>query len=601
MTHLKKYYNNLKKFTVSHKVWSVIIVLAIAYVGYYAYGKIFPTVVQTKYVVSTVEKTTIVSTVTGTGQVTAQNQVDIKSKVSGDVVYLGGVLGQSVYSGQLLVQLEDADAQKAVRDAQASLEISKLSLDKVLAPASTSTLLQAENSLTQAKISLNNAVGDLDKSYDDSFNAISNAFLDVPGIMAGLDGILHDSDIRTSSENVYAYADSIIRFKDDAYAYRDDAISKYQAAKDAYDKNFTDYKNISRTSATSTIESVLKETYNTVKLLADSVKSMNNLIDLYQNVLTDQKMTVPAVVSSQLNTLNSYTGKTNSHVSALLGMISSIQSAKDAIDSANRTLAEKEQSLVDLQTGAAELDIKSSQLSLTQKENALIDAQTNLADYYIRAPFAGTLAKVSVNKGDSISSGAAVATVITKQKIAAITLNEVDAAKVKVGQKVTLTFDAIDNLTVTGEVAEVDTIGTVSQGVVNYTIKVSFDTQEDSVKPGMSVSASIITAVKTDILAVPNGAIKTQGGTNYVLIPTETIANATSSQGVVLSTAPSQQTVTIGLSNDTMTEIVSGLKEGDLVVVKTTASTASNTVTANKSGAASLLGGGGAGRVNLGR
>ena len=81
-------------------------------------------------------------------------------------------------------------------------------------------------------------------------------------------------------------------------------------------------------------------------------------------------------------------------------------------------------------------------------------------------------------------------------------------AKVKVGQKVTLTFDAIEDLSITGEVAEIDTLGTVSQGVVNYAVKIVFDTQDERVKSGMSVSAAIITDVKQDVLLVPNAAVK---------------------------------------------------------------------------------------------
>ena len=97
---------------------------------------------------------------------------------------------------------------------------------------------------------------------------------------------------------------------------------------------------------------------------------------------------------------------------------------------------------------------------------------------------------------------------ITKQKIAEISLNEVDAAKVKVGQKVTLTFDAIDGLSITGEVSEIDALGTVSQGVVTYGVKIAFDTQDERVKSGMSVSAAIITDVKQNVLLVPNAAVK---------------------------------------------------------------------------------------------
>src|SRR6185503_5946600 len=109
--------------------------------------------------------------------------------------------------------------------------------------------------------------------------------------------------------------------------------------------------------------------------------------------------------------------------------------------------------------------------------------------YTVRAPFSGTIAKLSVDKGDQASSGTTVATIISKNQIADLSLNEVDAAKVTVGQKATLTFDAVEDLSIAGAVASVDTLGTVSQGVVSYVVKIQFTTQDERVKPGMSVNA----------------------------------------------------------------------------------------------------------------
>ena len=102
-------------------------------------------------------------------------------------------------------------------------------------------------------------------------------------------------------------------------------------------------------------------------------------------------------------------------------------------------------------------------------------------------------------------------------------MNEVDVAKIKVGQKTTLTFDAIDGLSIAGEVIDIDAVGTVTQGVVNYNVKIGFDTQDERIKPGMSVSATIIIEVKQDVLLIPNSAIKSAGEAYYVEMPTEKI------------------------------------------------------------------------------
>ena len=114
-----------------------------------------------------------------------------------------------------------------------------------------------------------------------------------------------------------------------------------------------------------------------------------------------------------------------------------------------------------------------------------------------------------VEVGEDASSGITMGTIITAQELATIVLNEVDVAKVKLGEKATLTFDAIPDLTIAGQVSEIDSVGTVSQGVVNYNVKISFATQDDRVKSGMSVDATIITDIAQNVVVVPNGAIKT--------------------------------------------------------------------------------------------
>ena len=115
-----------------------------------------------------------------------------------------------------------------------------------------------------------------------------------------------------------------------------------------------------------------------------------------------------------------------------------------------------------------------------------------------------------MQKGQTISSGTSAITFITQSDVTSISLSEEDITKIKLGQKAVLTFDAISGLTVAGQVTEIDTIGTVSQGVVSYNVQITFDTQDSRIKPGMSVNANVITNVEQNVLTVPNSAVKTK-------------------------------------------------------------------------------------------
>jgi len=574
---MKNKIHSIWHWTKNHKFWAVVIFLVVIFGGYKLYGIIFPTVEETRYVTTGVKKGEILVSVTGTGQVSASNQLDLKAKASGDVVSIPVTEGAQVKAGTLIMQLDTRDALKSIRDAEASLESAKLSLEKLKQPPDQLSLIQAENSLAKAKENKTNAESDLNKSYEDGFNSVSDAFLDLPTVMTGLQETFFSSnsalggqwgvDFYTGAAGTYNYLL--------AEQYKKDLADDYAAARIAYDKSFADYKSTSRFSSTEKVEEIIESTYEMGKLVAETVKSGNNLIQFYSDEMTKRNIKPNSESTADLTALNNYTSQVNSHLTALLNARNSIKSYKDAIVNAERSIQENTESLVDLKNGADPLDVRSSEISVTQKENSLRDLREKLSDYYLKAPFDGTVASITVKKLDSVSSGSVIASLLTAQKIAEVTLNEVDVAKVANGQKAVLTFDALPDLKLDGTVSSVDSLATVSQGVVNYTVKISFNADGTMIKPGMSVSASITTESKQDTLYVSAGSIKIQGEKSFVEVLEGVPQRYNPIEGFVSATVPRRQEISTGLSNDTQTEVLSGLKEGDQVVTKTITSSAS--------------------------
>src|ERR1043165_7580214 len=99
-----------------HIILLSIVALILAGGGYWVYGKYTSTANETRYVTAAVQKGTLISSITGSGQVSASNQIDLKPKTSGDLVYLGVTEGQSVSAGASIAQIDARDAQKAIRD-----------------------------------------------------------------------------------------------------------------------------------------------------------------------------------------------------------------------------------------------------------------------------------------------------------------------------------------------------------------------------------------------------------------------------------------------------------------------------------------------------
>lgn len=185
----------------------------------------------------------------------------------------------------------------------------------------------------------------------------------------------------------------------------------------------------------------------------------------------------------------------------------------------------------------------------------------------ITAPVAGIISGLTIAPGSAISSSTSttntaqiLGSIIQPGPIQAqVNLSEIDSVNVNPGQKATLDMDAFPGKTFTGRVVSINTNGSVSSGVVVYPALIAFDTQMDHIYPNMGVNAKIITQVKDNVLLIPSVAIQTQNNQSTVRI----LKNGQ------IQTVP----VSVGDSNDTQTEVTSGLSEGDLVVTNVISTT----------------------------
>ncbi len=595
----------------------IIVLIGIIYFGFKAKGG----TEEISYNLSSVSKGTLITSVSGSGQVTISKQVDLKPKASGQIISVNVKKGDKIKTGTVIAKIDPKDANKNIRDAALNLESAKISLEKLKASASANSLLQAQNALQTAKDNLaklklsqesnvqksqdakQKAEDAITKGYEDAYNNIADAFLDLPTIITELYDILYSTEISTSTPNLgqggmfnvtTLMNQTNVEDRDELQPVQVIAEADYKTAREKYDVNFTNYKNSTRYANKEQIETLLEETLETTKSIAQAAKSESNFLDTWADLRSKHDWVVFDKVKTYQTNLSTYIGQTNNHLISLLSTKTTLKDNADAVASAERdlkqlsqnnpldiatselTIKDKEIALADLQDGSDPLDIKAQELTIQQRKNSLEDAQSALSDYSITAPFDCIVADVNVVKGDTASTGTAVASLITDQLLADISLNEVDIAKIKLGQKATLEFDALDGVTITGAVVEMDSVGTTSQGVVTYNVTIAFDVSDDGIKPGMSVSASIITDAKQDVLLVPNAAVKTQGNYSYVeVFDSTTIKNAkvNSDGGIITLKTPTRKEITKGASNDTNTEISGeNVKEGDQVVIKTSSS-----------------------------
>lgn len=608
---------------------------------------------ETRYALAEASKNTIVTTVDGSGQVSGDRQLDVKPKASGEVIKVLVKVGDKVTKGTQLVELDRSDAIKSIRDASQSVNDAKISLDnarlqlaKTQAAPDAVSLAQAEDSLNQAKRNLadlqkgpdefdlqqaksdvENAKKNIEMASDGSTpqgvrDAYDQYVLNLQSADQTLDKSLADANniLGIDGPRSIAALDRMFSILDDPAKYK--SIDSYNAfktsIKSAEDKvnalALTDETPDNIKAAASAVSDALSQANVMLRNVSDGLQATMISSDLSQSQIDGLKSTIQSdqsSVNSKITTVmnedqtirqayDSYNSSLSAYNKAVLSL-NKLQAPPDAsqLATAEEKVKETQAQLDKLTAGPTAIDLKLAQnsvdsrvSSLNAAQNKLSDAQTALADYSVTAPFDGVIGSIALQPNMEASAGTTAVTMITNQKIATIALNEVDVAKVAVGQKVTLTFDAIDGLSITGEVAEVSPLASTSQGVVSYNVKIAFDSQDDRIKSGMSVSTSIVTDVKADVLTVPNSAVKSQGGQYYV----QTLSNATSTGGLVSSDqTPTNIPVTTGATNGTLTEITSGLKEGDQVITQTIKATTQTTSSSSQSNLLRLGGGAAAG------
>ena len=587
--------HKFKIFFLGHKVINAIVLVAVIGGGYWGYTTYTSDDGETRYVLGTVEKGTITSTISASGQVASSDETEVKAKAAGDILSVSAKEGAQVSQGQALASIDSSEARRAVTDAQLAVEEAKINLEH--------DTLQAPIDYKGLQEDVARAKRDLEDTYEDAYVVLSDAYVNLPDVVAGADSILYDKDIDLNSQNYSAYQNLFVSAPDDQQMVKVLAVraqDDYTAARDAYTKSAATWKTLTRSSNSEDIGAAFTASKNTAALLAKAVASEANLIDTVIDILERRDWAIDADITAAQTSVRTYVTSANSVLSNLSAAAKNSDNAKDSLTDAEHAL---ELASVGNPDGNNPFDLKLLQNTLKQKEAALADAQQALADHTIRAPFSGILASFDLRRGDSVANEGSVGTLISDQKIAELSLNEVDAAKVKVGNKASLTFDAVEDLTLTGEVAEIDTVGTVTQGVVSYTVKIGFDTQDERVKPGMTVNASIVIDEKQDVLRVPSSAVKTQNDRSYVLVFDPPLSEGRSPRGpsaqagVTSDVEPKQVDVEVGISDDTHVEILSGLAEGQQIVTRTISGTATattattNTSTSNNARGGATFGG----------
>ncbi len=198
--------------------------------------------------------------------------------------------------------------------------------------------------------------------------------------------------------------------------------------------------------------------------------------------------------------------------------------------------------------GPDEADVASAQARVDAAQATL-----NLAQ--ISAPFAGTVTQIEIMPGDQVAVGTLAFRVDDFSKLLVdVELSEIDINSVKLGQTVSLSFDAILEKEYEGKVVEVGQVGNNVQGVINFTVTIELSDADELVRPGMTAAVNIVVKEIENVLLIPNKAVRLVDGDRVVYLLSDGF--------------PEMIVVRLGASADGKSVLVSdNIEEGALIIL----------------------------------
>lgn len=269
--------------------------------------------------------------------------------------------------------------------------------------------------------------------------------------------------------------------------------------------------------------------------------------------------------------------------SSIAGTVASINYKEGDYVSKDEVLVRLTSDSVDNSLEKSKIDYDDAKLNLENQEN-------QIEDYSLTSPISGTVLVKNSKAGDTIDKTNASVTMmiigdVSKLKFT-LSIDELDVAKVSVGQQVNITADAVAGKTFIGEITNIAMEGTATNGVTTYEAEVTiFDPQE--LKPSMNVDAVVVVESVENVLRVPSSEIVTSMGRSYVYvkddgsvkqeqkgnkIPQEERPQGDMPERPAKAPEAPEGFVTvevkIGVRGDDYTEIISGLSEGQQIYQK---------------------------------
>jgi HlyD family secretion protein len=227
-----------------------------------------------------------------------------------------------------------------------------------------------------------------------------------------------------------------------------------------------------------------------------------------------------------------------------------------ALSSANAAIVAAQTKLDQLKNGPTDLQLKIAQTQLEIATLAVKQARMALDRSVLVAPFDGIVAENNLVLGEAPPQDAAINLIDTSSYYVDVAVDETDIVNVQTGQAVTLRLDALPDAKITAHVTRVAVTPVRAGQLVTYTVRVTLDPTKEPIRVGMTTTATIVVNQLKDVIKLPNRFIRIDSVSQQAYVTVQ--------EGEIKFT---DVPVTLGVRNETESEITSGLEVGQKVVL----------------------------------
>lgn len=477
-----------------------------------------------QYQFVSVTQGTITEQVDVTGNTTPIQSLDLAFEAGGTISAVYKNAGDTVAPGDALVQLDTNALQAQLAQAQASVASAQATLANLQAGPTPQAVAVSQASLASAQQSLAN-------EYAGVSDAVTSAFAKANDAVRNQLTSLYSGPETNNPQLTFSVSDSqVLNNADFERLQASQELNAWQNELAALPAN----------PSTSTLDVTL-------------TNASNHLAVVEQLLETDSSALVDAT-SLSATTAATYKTDVANAVTEVEDASGSITGSQQSIASDEAAVAEAQASLNQTLAGSTPQNIAAQQAAVAQAQANEQSVQVNINNATLVSPIAGVVTVQNAKVGEIAVAGQTITSVISNDDFEVdADVPETDIGKIAVGNTVSMTFDAFPGETFSGKVFYIDPAQTIVSGVVDYLIKVSFDTPDARIKSGLTTNLTINTQTDTNALILPQYAVIQNASGTFV----EILQNGTATQ------IP----VTLGIRDQNgNVEIASGVTAGEQVV-----------------------------------